>query len=372
MSRSAWTRPRISRRDLLLVGGLGALAAVAGCGSSGASQGASGLTFTDQRRASVRLAGPARRVVTIPIPAAAVLIGIDEGAEHLAGMNAASASAIKQGLLGTIYPAAKQVPSGVAGENFAPNVEAIVGLNADLVVQWADKGSGIIAPLESAGLPVVGLDYGTQADLEDWIAIFGEFLGKQARASELLSRMNEHRRQVQAATARVQGAGPKLLYFLRSKDGLQVAGRGTYNDFCASLVGAVNPAASLPGFVDVGPEQVLRWDPDIIVLGNFDASAPSDLYRDPVWKDVAAVRAKRVYKAPLGGYRWDPPNLESPLMWRWLQLLTHPGAVDFDLRAAVVEEYRVLYHYTPSGAQLDAILHTEVNDASADYGQFHG
>ena len=45
---------------------------------------------------------------------------------------------------------------------------------------------------------------------------------------------------------------------------------------------------------------------------------------DPVWQNVSAVRERRVYKVPLGGYRWDPPGQESPLMWHWLTDIAFP------------------------------------------------
>ena len=76
--------------------------------------------------------------------------------------------------------------------------------------------------------------------------------------------------------------------------------------------------------VGLDVEQVLRWDPEVILLGNFDPAMPQDIYSDPVWQNISAVRSRRVYKVPLGGYRWDPPGQESPLMWHWLSDIAFP------------------------------------------------
>src|SRR5699024_6539034 len=133
-----------------------------------------------------------------------------------------------------------------------------------------------------------------------------------------------------ALTSSASGSPPTILYFNRFADGeLKVAGQGTYNDFYIDLVRGTNPAsgdngATGTGMVGVDVEQVLSWDPDIVLLGNFDDAMPDVVYSDPVWQDVAAVSSRRVYKVPLGGYRWDPPSHESPLTWRWLSHLAFP------------------------------------------------
>jgi iron complex transport system substrate-binding protein len=77
-----------------------------------------------------------------------------------------------------------------------------------------------------------------------------------------------------------------------------------------------------------------------------------------------------VYKVPLGGYRWDPPGQESPLMWRWLSHIAFPSPEPSDLRQVVAEHYDFLYGRRPTAEQLDAVLQTEANAASADYSQF--
>jgi iron complex transport system substrate-binding protein len=318
---------------------------------------------------------PVSRVVTIPIPAAAMLIAIDGSADRLVGMQDASWSAIHDGIMGTMFPAALKVAHDVASEEFAPNVESILSLKPDVVVQWGDHGSEIITPLENAGLTVLGLSYGTQADLMTWLRLFAAITGNVDRGQVMRSQINTRLRETRAAGSKVTGVPPKILYFLQYTDGLEVAGTETYNDYYISLVGATNPAGGphgVPGFASVDVEQVLAWDPDIMLLGNFDAAVPADVYGDKVWQAVSAVRTRRVYKVPLGGYRWDPPGQESPLMWRWLSEVAFPqgSGAGSDLRARIVSAYKFLYRYTPTPAQIDTILWTDVNGGSAHYQEF--
>jgi iron complex transport system substrate-binding protein len=97
---------------------------------------------------------------------------------------------------------------------------------------------------------------------------------------------------------------------------------------------------------------------------------PADLYGNPVWQSVSAVRSRRVYKVPLGGYRWDPPGQESPLMWRWLSDISFPSGNRSALRDETSDYFDFLYRHRPSTAEMDKILWTEANAASANYRQF--
>ncbi|MGH3501773.1 MAG: ABC transporter substrate-binding protein [Nocardioidaceae bacterium] len=367
-----------SRRELLkgAAGGAAGAFFVSACGAErqgsrdGAPTPTDAVSVEDQRGTTVTLDRTADRIVTIPKPAAAMLIAVDKGPSHLVGMHKASWAAIRDGTLGEFFPQAKKIPHDIAGQNFTPNVESVVALNPDVVVQWADNGTGIIAPLENAGLKVVGLRYGTQEDVDTWIDLFGTLLGKNERARAINMRTARRLEEMKKAASGVSGSPPKVIYFLSFKEGMKAAGKGSYNDFYIRMVGAENVAQEVTGLASVNVEQVLAWDPDIILLGKNDASVPEDVYQDKVWADVSAVRTGRVYRVPLGGYAWDPPSQESPLMWRWLFMLAHPHHKPFDLREQVNEDYEFLYGQQPSAHQLDTILRLDVNDQSANYEQF--
>jgi iron complex transport system substrate-binding protein len=376
----------LSRRQLLQGAGLlSGAALLAACGTGTAPRAGVAATgvgttqpirLTDQRDKTIMLPHPARRVVTIPMPAASILVAVDQGPEHLVGMHNASWQAMKEGILGRIFPKALAIPHGVADNSFVPNVEGVLALRPDLVVQWADDGAQVIAPLENAGLSVLGLTYGTLDDVKTWITDFATALGRPDRATVLDNGLAEGERTMTAFGRARHKPGPKVLYFNRFTGGLKVAGAGTFNDEYIRMVGAQIPAsgpdgAPGKGMVGIDPEQVLAWDPDIVLLGNFDAALPADLYGAPVWSTLRAVKEHQVYKCPLGGYRWDPPSHESPLMWRWLAMLAFPGAEPHDLRADVVAAYKTFYAYSPTPEDLDEILQLKANDGSAHYAQFH-
>ncbi|MCZ2403500.1 ABC transporter substrate-binding protein [Paenarthrobacter sp. Z7-10] len=315
-------------------------------------------------------------MVTIPMPTASLLIAVDRRADHLVGMHNASWQAIRSGTMGRMFPDALKIPHGIATADFTPNVESIRALNPEAVVQWSD--SQLTDPLENAGLKVIGLaNTGQQSDVDAWISLFAAMLGKPDRAMEMKARSDDELHTILALASGRSGPGPGVLYFNRFSGGLKVAGNGSYNDFYIKAVGARNPATGDAGvkgsgMVGVDIEQVLAWNPDIMLLGNFDDALPPDLYSDSVWQNVAAVRNRRVYKVPLGGYRWDPPGQESPLMWRWLTDICFPRSGASTLRGVIPGYFDFLYGRKPDQEEIDTMLWMNANSRSANYQQFHG
>lgn len=370
-----------TRRSLIgAAAAVGAGAVLSGCGGASPSARSSSaghpITVTDQRGKKLTFDRPVRRIVTLPMPAASLAVAVDRSADHLVGMHQASWTAMRDGVMGQMFPRTLRLPHDVAGEDFTPNVESILALHPDVVVQWADEGTGLIDPMERAGLTVLGVIYGTQADVNTWVKLFATMLGKPERARAMTDRSSRVLHQVQARTRQVAtGRRPKIIYFNSFVSGLKVAAAKTYNDYYIKLVGGTNPASSDhgghgSGLVPVELEQVLAWNPDIMLLGNFDTALPRDVYGDKRWAGVSAVQSRRVYKVPLGGYRWDPPGQESPLMWSWLSRIAYPEPAADSLRSLVIDYYGFLYGHRPTSDQLDKILWIDDNRESANYQQF--
>jgi iron complex transport system substrate-binding protein len=108
--------------------------------------------------------------------------------------------------------------------------------------------------------------------------------------------------------------------------------------------------------VQVSIEQVLLWNPDVIVTieSNFHAAARTH----PQWRDLPAVKAGRVYLAPTLPFGWidSPPSINRLIGLRWLARILYPDAFPEDLRPIVRDFYTRCYHQTPTDAQLDQLL----------------
>jgi iron complex transport system substrate-binding protein len=341
---------------------------------SGTAAAATAVTVRDQMGHQVTLPAEVKKLVAIPIPLASMVMALDGSAARLSGINSAARSDIDEGLLGRMFPAAARIPCKVAGESFAPNGEALAAAHPDLVIQWGDRGDAIVTPIRKLGLPVLTLKYGDSHWAADWLRLTGAAIGKAERGEKLATWFETRVTEIECRAAAIPaGERPRVLYLMRGRSALLVAGKNTSMDGDITSAGGINPAAQLPGFAPVGVEQILAWNPDIILLNNFERDlSPQVFYADGRFKGLAAVTKKRVYRYPRGGFRWDPPSQETPLTLDWLYGVLHPNRAMPNLRARIVEAYQTLYGYPLSEAEIDRILRFDENGQSAHYNKRFG
>ncbi|MDR2164357.1 MAG: ABC transporter substrate-binding protein [Zoogloeaceae bacterium] len=322
---------------------------------------------------TVELAGPVRKSVTIPLPASSLFMALDGGNTHLAGMNPRAYQHMKSGILSKIFPRALQTRHDITHSGFAPNVETLLEISPDLIWQWGHMGDDLLTPLHEAGLPVAALLYGDERRTREWVRLMGKALGKPERAQVLLDWRENTEKQIRAITNRLPPQQrPRVLYLSRYRPDYRVAGSESNFNFDVTLAGGVNVASGSRGSGHpINIEQIMAWNPQIILLNNFEADlSPAMIYADPLWRDIQAVQERRVYKIPAGGYFWDPPGQESPLQWQWVSMIVHPARFKWPLRANIAEAYKMLYEYDPSPQDIDAVLHVRMNKASKNYERF--
>ena len=336
---------------------------------------ANATEITDQRGRAVQFDKLPQRLVFLPIPAPSTFIAIDGSAAKIVGMNPYAASAMRDGIMGKLFSGLSRIKSDVVmgaanPSNFAPNIESILALQPDAVFQWA-TGADNISALDRLGIPTLGMRATTEQDFAQYVMMMGKVAGKEERAAELLKRQDAERERLKREFGALPpDERPRVLYFNRATNLLRVSGKGTFNDSYIGLAGGSNAAGDLVSLSTVTIEQVLAWNPQVILLGNFDTATPADFYGDPRWQGLDAVKNRRVYRMPLGGYRWDPPSQESALTWIWLAGLLHPDMEQTDLRAVMRDWYRFLYNHALTDDEIDGILVMDKNRASAGYQRY--
>ena len=186
----------------------------------------------------------------------------------------------------------------------------------------------------------------------------GDIVGEPARAKELADYAERTLAELDRRIASVPPDRRPRVYYGRGPAGLETGLAGSINMEVLARVGAVNVAAAAGkgGLTTVSREQVLAWDPDVILaLDTRFADAAAD---DPVWRGVKAVREHRIYVAPKLPFGWfdSPPGVNRLIGVRWLAKVLYPKLFPEDLRQTTRGFYRLFYHVELSAAQLDQLL----------------
>ena len=64
----------------------------------------------------------------------------------------------------------------------------------------------------------------------------------------------------------------------------------------------------------------------------------------------------KVYKEPLGIYRWFVPCGDTPLMVKWMAQVVHPELFDYDMIGEIKDYYKMFYDYDVTDEQAQGIL----------------
>ncbi|WP_188052162.1 ABC transporter substrate-binding protein [Aureimonas fodinaquatilis] len=333
------------------------------------------VALTDQRGRQFELAEPASRIVVIPLPMASVVMALDGSSDRLVAIHPSARKSVEEGFLGKVFPGALELSTDVTrGGQFTPNLESILALEPDAVIQWREPDN-LLEPLDSAGLNAIGLINSPPNEEinQQNLAIVAKLIGRQDRLEQVLAWHDAALASVQGVTDGMEpGLRPKAMYLHAAEERFRPAGANVYQDFWLTLAGGTNVAAAeLRGMsAEVNAEQILAWNPDVIILGAFDAATPADIAANPLLAETSAVKNKRVYKMPHGGYRWDPGSHESHLTMQWAAMVMHPEEFDFDLRQAMRDSYRFFYNHALTEDEIDQILALNENAGMAGYDRF--
>jgi iron complex transport system substrate-binding protein len=124
------------------------------------------------------------------------------------------------------------------------------------------------------------------------------------------------------------------------------------------VAGGINVADVVGNGRPVTMEQVVAWNPDVIIVG----SAPNGANRqaildDPRWRQIKAVRDGKVFVNPTGAYLWDRHSAEAALQVLWAAKTLHPARfADLDMGRETRQFYARFFHHTLTDAELASIL----------------
>jgi iron complex transport system substrate-binding protein len=310
-----------------------------------ASQDRPPLVITDNLGRRVELPGRASRIISLEPEITRLIVALGGGG-RLVGMD--FFLRYQDHLFPIIFPAGRDLPV-VSNQGQDLNFELTLKLRPEVLFSSPSEYQATENIQRKIGVPVVALaSIGRFDNLLGEMDVVGRILGREARAREL----GDYFRDRLAAARAVADKGP--------------AGRRprVYLSFYGSLLrtpvsyepvdaaGGTNCAAGLlPAYLGtaattVSVEQIIRWDPEVILIqGNYlpaeRAVTVKGVMADARLASVRAVREKRVYYTFGFWYWWDPALvlLES----LYLAHRLHPGtSAGFDLESegnAIFKEF---------------------------------
>jgi iron complex transport system substrate-binding protein len=249
----------------------------------------------------------------------------------------------------------------LTGRGNTANLENVLKFKPDLILDIGSVGPTYVSLAdnvqEQTKIPYILLD-GRFDKTPQMYRLLGDLLGVKDRAEQLARYADETLNGLVARVASIPQAERPRAYYGRGPNGLETGLAGSINMEVLERVGAVNVAAAAGtgGITKVSIEQVLSWNPDVILA--LDPGFYRSVGSDPLWSSVKAVNDKRIYLAPNLPYGWfdAPPGVNRLIGVRWLMSILYPKQFPENLRNITRDFYRLFYQVDLSEQQIDTLL----------------
>jgi iron complex transport system substrate-binding protein len=249
------------------------------------------------------------------------------------------------------------------------NPEAILGAGVQLLVDVANDAptqtdiSQADDLQEQTGIPVV-LYNGALSATANTYRELGTLLGRESQAEQLAEYCENTLQDVQTAVAQVPNDQRVSLYYAEGPDGLSTEPADSTHAQTFQIAGANNVASvaavSGKGMSSVSMEQVLAWNPQVIIAWStsIQGGASDTIPTSPDWSTITAVQTGRVYTMPNAPFAWcdRPSTLNRILGIQWVANMLYPSAYNVNMLQVTQQFYNLFYHVTLTDAQAQDLL----------------
>ena len=325
------------------------------------------LDMTDMAGRSVKLPAHPTRLLSNNLPGSILLYALAE--DELIARNNQPNQAERQ-FCTDRFCSLPQIGSWFM-DNGTRNTEELIRLKPDLILSAGNIGQKAVEVSDRdqklLQIPVV-LFSTALPDLPETFRILGELLDQKEKAAELLSFYKTYIPDILQQSSELDSLKCPGVFLAMGEDGLQTAPANSLHSQVLDYAGGRNVATiqygekSVSSHTAISIEQLMRWNPDIILacgFEDFDSKAlQQKILNDPRWKSLRAVQKRQVYQVPASPWLWldRPPSVNQLLGVIWLAKLLHPDRFKYRVEDAASDFYAKFYHHRLSVAELDALL----------------
>jgi len=247
----------------------------------------------------------------------------------------------------------------LTGRGNTANLETVIALKPDLILDVGSTRATFVSLAErvqaQTGIPYALLDGRFDAIPETYRKL-GELIHRPGDAKKLTDYSDHTLKTIQQRIADIPSDKRPRVYYARGPRGLVTGLGGSINVETIELLARNVAGANHGGLANVSIEQVLLWNPEVIVT--IDRFFAAVVYQDPAWRAVDAVKNERVHLSPKVPFGWVdfPPAVNRLIGLWWLAKILYPERFPEDLTKLTRAFYTTFYHRTPADAQIAHVL----------------
>ncbi len=247
----------------------------------------------------------------------------------------------------------------LTGRGNTANLEVVLTLKPDLILDVGSTRATFVSLAErvqaQTGIPYALLD-GRFGAIPATYRKLGELTHRQADAKKLTDYAEHTLTTITSRIADIPHDKRPRVYYARGPRGLVTGLGGSINVETIELLAQNVAGATHGGLANVSIEQVLLWNPDVILT--IDRFFAATVRKDPAWAAVKAVKNGDVHLSPKMPFGWVdfPPSVNRLIGLWWLAKILYPDRFPEDMTKLTREFYTLFYHRTPTGTQIKQVL----------------
>jgi len=178
-----------------------------------------------------------------------------------------------------------------------PNIEKILSLKPDIIFCTGLEQAPSFRELKRLNLKVYVSDPSNIKELLSSIRDIASLTGKEKEGGILVNKMNDSIEEIISKVKSIPQGKRHKVFIEIWYDPLMTVGEGSFIDDLITLAGGINIASDTKRpYSYFSPEQVIKRNPDCIILTYMDKSNPAEIIEKRLgWKEISAVKENRIY-----------------------------------------------------------------------------
>ncbi|MDU8924795.1 ABC transporter substrate-binding protein [Pasteurellaceae bacterium LIM206] len=316
--------------------------------------------ITDQLGRQVTIPDKVNRVVALQHQTANLLVQL-KAKDKIVGLLSSWKKQLGAGYV-RLAPEFASLP--MPGDLNQVNIESLLALKPQVVFVANYAPREMIEQIEQTGIAVIAIslrqdqkgeenkvnptmndeETAYNEGLKQGISLIGEVVNHPDDAKKLID-YTFSQRAITADRLKNLPADKRVRVYIANPD-LNTYGAGKYTGLMMKHAGAENVAAKdIKGFKQVSIEQVLNWNPSVILVQDRYPQVVEQIKTDSAWAPIDAVKNQRVYLMPEYAKAWGYPMPEALAIGElWLAKKLYPELfADIDMDAKANAYYQQFY-----------------------------
>lgn len=242
------------------------------------------------------------------------------------------------------------------------STEEVLKLDPDIVIAsiTSEKGN---SKIEEVGIPVVRVSTGlTDVEkLKKEFMMLGQLLGNEEKAEKIVAYWDKNLDIINERISKIPQEKKKRVYYAR-KQMLETEGSAWWGDILINTSGGINVAHDLGKERMISLEQLIKWDPDVMLLSDVNGKEGGLITKDEIQSDkqlanLKAVEQCQLHTCPIGAFWWDRPCPDAILGFMWLSKTLYPETFeDIDIKKEAQYFYKEFYGCDLDDAAIEGFL----------------